>query len=170
MVGNLLCFCQGYNKKIDGLHLILGVNMDIIREADVVWQGSVKEGKGKVTFGSKAFEGEFSLKQRIGEAKSKQTNPEELIAAAHASCFSMALSGELTKAGSPPDTITTKAKVHFGPEGAGFGISLIELETQGKVPGIAADKFVELAEAAKKNCPISKALAAVKITLKAKLV
>jgi osmotically inducible protein OsmC len=98
------------------------------------------------------------------------TNPEELIGAAHAGCFSMAFSATLEKAGFPPKRVHTKAAVHFDKVEGGFAITHIDLETEGDVPGIDNAKFQELAEAAKKGCPVSKALAGTAISLKAKLV
>ncbi len=97
------------------------------------------------------------------------TNPEELIAAAHAACFSMALSAALSQKGHAPTRIHTKAAVHFGPVTGGFAISRIELETEGQVPGIDAATFEQVAQAAKVECPVSKALAAVEVSLEAKL-
>jgi lipoyl-dependent peroxiredoxin len=138
------------------------------RNGSAVWEGTVKEGKGTVKLGSGAFEGPYSFSSRFEDGKG--TNPEELIGAAHAGCFSMALSGALTRAGFPPTRIETTARVHFGPVEGGFAIGLIELETTANVPGIDETTFQEHAEAAKKNCPVSKALVATEIKLNAKLV
>ena len=124
-------------------------------------------GKGTMTIGSGAWVGPYSFKSRFEDGAG--TNPEELIAAAHAGCYSMALSGALTKAGSPPKRIETKAKVDLKKEEAGFRISNIYLTTTASVPGIDAAKFQEIAEAAKKNCPVSKVLAGAEISLDAKL-
>jgi osmotically inducible protein OsmC len=119
--------------------------------------------------GSGAYEGAYSFPTRFEEAPG--SNPEELIAAAHAGCFSMAFAGGLTRAGFPPTKIHTTAKVHIDQGEGGFSITKIELETEGEVPGIDNAKFQEQAEAAKKGCPVSKALAAVpEISLTAKLV
>ena len=137
------------------------------RNGSAVWEGTVKEGKGTVKLGSGAFEGPYSYSSRFEDGKG--TNPEELIGAAHAGCFSMALSGALTRAGFPPNRIETTAKVHLGPVEGGFAIGLIELETTANVPGIDDKAFQEQAEGAKKNCPVSKALAATEIKLNAKL-
>jgi osmotically inducible protein OsmC len=138
-----------------------------IRSADAVWQGDLKAGKGNVKFGNGAFDGQYSFTSRFEEGAG--TNPEELIAAAHASCFSMALSNGLSQAGHVPDEVKTTAKVHLVKGEAGFGIPKIELVTIAKVPGIDNAAFQEQAEKAKKNCPISKLLAAAEITLDAKL-
>jgi osmotically inducible protein OsmC len=138
------------------------------RNGSAVWEGTIKEGKGTVKLGSGAFEGPYSFASRFEEAAG--TNPEELIGAAHAGCFSMALSGGLTRAGFSPKRIETTAKVHLGQVEGGFAITLIELVTTANVPGIDEKAFLELAEGAKKNCPVSKALAATAITLSAKLV
>lgn len=141
--------------------------MGVIRESQVEWKGDLASGEGQIKLGSKAFEGPYSFKSRTAD-NSPQTNPEELIAAAHAGCFSMQLSALLTQAGHPPEIIRSKAKVHLDPEGKGFKISQIDLETEAKVPGMTAEEFTEHAENAKKNCPVSKALAAVKIEFKSK--
>jgi osmotically inducible protein OsmC len=135
----------------------------VIRTSDAEWQGDLKSGTGKVRLGSGAFEGQYSYNSRFAEGVG--TNPEELIAAAHAGCFSMALSAALTQAGHPPARIHTVAKVHFGPVEGGFAISRIDLATEGSVPGIDAAAFDKFAAGAKANCPVSKALAAVEITL-----
>ena len=140
-----------------------------IREATAVWKGDLMSGEGIISFGSKALEGPYSFKARTAEQQGKQTNPEELIGAAHSGCFTMALAAELTKAGFPPDTINTVAKVHLDVKPGNIAISQIDLETKAKIPGITADKFQEIAKGAKENCPVSKALAAVKITLNAAL-
>ncbi|MGH9398469.1 MAG: OsmC family protein [Terriglobia bacterium] len=139
-----------------------------IRTAEAEWNGNLLEGAGKMKLGSGAYEGPFSFKSRMENGAG--TNPEELIGAAHAGCFSMALSHQLTGAGHPPKRVHTKAAVTFEKTDAGFAISGIALETEGEVPGITEAKFQELAEAAKKGCPVSKALAGTAITLKAKLI
>jgi lipoyl-dependent peroxiredoxin len=117
--------------------------------------------------GSGAFEGSYSFKSRMEDGPG--TNPEELIGAAHAGCFSMAFANGLTQAGHKPQEIRTKATVHFDKGDQGWGISRIELATEGTVPGIDEAAFKRLAEDAKKNCPVSKALAATPITLSATL-
>ena len=138
-----------------------------VRSANAVWEGDLKGGKGKVKLGSGAFEGAYSFSSRFEEGRG--TNPEELIGAAHAGCFSMALSAGLGRAGFTPTRIQTEARVHLEKAEDGFKISRIQLLTEAEVPGIDARKFQEEAEAAKKGCPVSKALAGVSIELNAKL-
>ena len=138
------------------------------RTADAEWSGGLMNGKGSMKLGSGSYEGPFSFKSRMEEGTG--TNPEELIGAAHAGCFSMQFSAMLEHAGFPPERIHTNAKVFFGPDGPGFSISKIELTTDGTVPGIDDAKFQELAQAAKSACPVSKALAGTEITLNATLV
>ena len=138
-----------------------------VRSADAVWEGDLKSGKGTMRFSGGAFEGPYSFSSRFEEGKG--TNPEELIAAAHAGCFSMAFSGGLTRAGFIPTRVTTNAKAKLEKVGEGFKITTIELTTQGLVPGIDEKMFQEVAENAKKNCPVSQALAGVNIVLSAKL-
>ena len=138
-----------------------------LRTANAVWNGTLKEGKGRMTFGSGAFDGAYSFSSRFEEGTG--TNPEELLGAAHAGCFSMAFSGGLTRAGFTPTSIATKASVRLEKVGEGFKITTIELKTEGKVPGIDSAQFLEIAEGAKKNCPVSQALAGVSITLDATL-
>ncbi len=137
------------------------------RSADAQWSGGLKDGKGTMKLGSGAFEGPFSFKTRMEEGAG--TNPEELIGAAHAGCFSMQLSAMLEHAGFPPSRVHTAARVHLNPDGGGFSITKIELTTEGTVPGIDDAKFQELAAGAKAGCPVSKALAGTEITLDAKL-
>jgi len=139
-----------------------------VRKAEARWEGDLQDGKGTVRFGGGAFEGQYSFSSRFEEGAG--TNPEELIAAAHAACFSMALSNGLAKAGHPPARVDTTASVHLDKGEAGFGISRIDLRTEADVPGIDEAGFREQAETAKANCPVSKALAAVEITLDATLV
>ncbi|HUZ91972.1 MAG TPA: OsmC family protein [Methylocella sp.] len=138
------------------------------RISDAEWRGDLQNGGGTVSLGSGAFNGPYSYKSRFEDGSG--TNPEELLAAAHAACFSMALSLALSQAGHPPTRVHTKAIVQFGPAPAGFAISRIDLETEGAVPGIDAATFESFASQAKSNCPVSKALAAVEIGLSAKLV
>lgn len=135
-----------------------------IRESSAVWQGNLVDGKGSMRLGSGAFEGVYSRASRFEDGHG--TNPEELIGAAHAGCFSMFLSAILSKAGHVPTSIITSVKVHLGD---GPKITLIELSTIGTVPGIDEKTFVEFAEQAKKDCPVSQALSAVEIKLTAKL-
>jgi osmotically inducible protein OsmC len=138
-----------------------------VRKAEAVWEGTLKKGKGSMKFGSGAFEGAYSFASRFEQGAG--TNPEELIGAAHAGCFSMALSGVLETAGYSPERIHTVARVHIDKVGEGFKITTIELDTEGKVPGIDEKVFREKAEAAKKGCPVSMALTGVEIKLQAKL-
>ena len=137
------------------------------RTAEANWNGSLMEGKGTLSTGSKAFSGPYDWKSRSGEGST--TNPEELIAAAHAGCFSMALSHQLAQAGNPPTRVHTTARVSFEKQAEGFAITKIELNTDATVPGIDEKKFQELANKAKEGCPVSKALKATPITLTAKL-
>jgi osmotically inducible protein OsmC len=137
------------------------------RTSSARWQGNLKEGAGTMALGSGAFEGAFSFRTRFEEGKG--TNPEELIAAAHAGCFSMAFSNILSQAGHVPTSVDTKASVHLDKTDGGFGITRIDLVTRGDVPGIDDAEFQKLAEQAKETCPVSKALAAVEVTLNAAL-
>lgn len=138
-----------------------------VRNASAVWEGDLRSGSGRVRLGSGAFEGAYSFVSRFEEGTG--TNPEELIGAAHAGCFSMALSAALGRAGTPPNRISTEARVHLEKVGEAFSITRIELATEGEVPGIDQAGFVEAAEGAKKNCPVSRALAGVEISVEAKL-
>lgn len=135
------------------------------RKADAVWKGDLKSGKGTMKFGSGAFEGAYSFASRFEEGTG--TNPEELIGAAHAGCFSMALSNELAQAGFTPQSVETTANVTLD-AGAG-AITKINLKVSAKVPDIDNDKFQEFADGAKNNCPVSKALAGVDIAVDASL-
>lgn len=137
------------------------------RTASAIWEGTLKDGKGRVKLGSGAFEGQYSFASRFEEGTG--TNPEELIGAAHAGCFSMALAAGLTRAGFNPTRISTTASVSLGKVGEGFKITSIELNTEAEVPGIEESAFLEQAETAKKNCPVSQALAGTEISLNAKL-
>lgn len=131
------------------------------------WHGGVPDGGGCVILGSGAFEAPYSFGSRFEEEAG--TNPEELLGAAHASCFSMALSLLLTEAGYTPTRIRTQAKVRIDRSGNGFAITHIALVTEGDVPGLDARTFSAHAEVAKRSCPVSKALAGVDITLAASL-
>ena len=138
------------------------------RTAEARWDGTLKDGNGRMRFGGGAFDGAYSFTSRFEEGEG--TNPEELIGAAHAGCYSMALSGELGKAGHQPKRVSTTARVHLAKEGEGFAINRIDLETEAEVPGLEDEEFQKTAEAAKNGCPVSKALAGPEITLKARLV
>ena len=136
--------------------------MTTTRHAHTQWNGSLMEGSGAVTLRSSNL-GTFPVTWAARSAEPEGlTSPEELIAAAHATCFSMALSNGLAKAGTPPTTLETDAEVDFTP---GVGITAIRLAVVGRVPGLDADGFAAAAEQAKVNCPVSKALAAVDISL-----
>ncbi len=138
------------------------------RTSSAVWTGDLKSGKGSMKLGSGAWEGQFSFQSRFEEGTG--TNPEELAAAAHAGCFSMAFSNELAKAGFVPTRVATTATARLEKTEAGFAITRIDLVTEGQVPGIDDAKFQEIAQAAKKGCPISKLFTGAQINLDAKLV
>lgn len=138
------------------------------RSANATWNGGLKGGTGRMALGSGAFQGGFSFSTRFEEEPG--TNPEELIGAALAGCFSMALSGQLEKAGHPPKRVSTSAKVILEMLDGGPTITRIELTTEADVPGIDESTFQETAEGAKKNCPVSRALAVPEIVLEASLV
>jgi osmotically inducible protein OsmC len=127
----------------------------------------LKDGQGKVSLGSGAFEGRYSFGSRFEEAGG--TNPEELIGAAHAGCFSMALAAGLGRAGFAPKRVATSAKVHLEKVGEGFKITRIELDNESEVPGIDDAAFQDQARKAKEGCPVSQALGGVDITLNARL-
>ena len=127
-----------------------------IHSASARWQGNLTEGSGSVKTGKGGLQGNYSFKSRFEEGEG--TNPEELIAAAHSGCFSMAFSKGLADAGFTPTSVETTAKVHLDKTDGGFGVTRIELDTVGDVPGIDADTFQKIAEGAKENCPISRLL------------
>ena len=139
-----------------------------VRSADAVWEGGLKGGQGNLKLGSGAYSGKYSFGTRFEEAPG--TNPEELIGAAHAGCFSMALSAMLEKAGHTPKRVATTARVSLEKVGEGFKITKIRLITEASVPGIDEQTFRQTAEQAKTGCPVSQALAATPIELEAKLV
>ena len=142
------------------------------RKATAKWNGTGLEGKGVLTTPSGVLNGtpyNFTARFKDEEGKSA-TNPEELIAAAHAGCFTMALSFQIVGAGFTPDELSTDAVVNFDQVDGGFAITGITLKLTGKVQGMSEEKFMELANAAKVGCPISKALSAVPITLEAKFI
>ena len=139
-----------------------------VRTGSAIWNGNLKDGNGEVTVGDGVFTGAYSYASRFEEGEG--TNPEELIAAAHAACFSMALSNILAEAGHPPEEIRTSARVQLRPVDGAPTIARIDLEVEGSVPGIDAAAFDEHAEAAKAGCPVSRALAGVpEIALEARL-
>lgn len=139
-----------------------------IRKANAEWKGGLKDGGGKMALGSGAFEGPYSFQSRFEDGSG--TNPEELIAAAHAGCYSMAFSAALEGAGFSPESVKTEAHVTLDKEGEGFAIKKIKLVTNAKIPGISQEDFEQHAQGAKENCPVSKALAATDIVLEANLV
>ena len=138
------------------------------RSSEAKWEGSIKEGKGNIRLGSGAFEGAYSFNSRFGD-DTVATNPEELIAAAHAGCYTMALSGFLGRAGHTPVSIDTKAVVHLEKEGEGFVIPKIDLVTKARIADITDEEFQEIAKTAKEKCPVSRVLAGAEITLDASL-
>jgi len=144
----------------------------MIRKSTAVWQGSGKEGNGTLTSTSGVLDQTpYSFAARFESEDGKAgTNPEELIAAAHAGCFSMALSFQLGGAGFTPDKLQTEALVRVDQVNGGFEVTSIQLKLEASIPGISEEQFQELAKSAKENCPISKALSAVSISLDAKLV
>lgn len=139
-----------------------------VRKSKAIWEGTLKQGKGTMVVGNGAYDGSYSFASRFEQGQG--TNPEELIAAAHAGCFSMALAYGLEQAGHVPQRVRTVANVHIDRVGDGFQITMIELETEAKVPGIGEKEFLEQAEQAKINCPVSQALKGPEIKLQAKLV
>jgi osmotically inducible protein OsmC len=138
------------------------------RKAEARWSGDLKSGKGSVKLHSGAFEGAYSFTSRFEEGTG--TNPEELLGAAEAGCFTMALAHGLAQAGHPVNHVTTEAAVHLEKTDAGFSITRIYLKTRGNVPGISAEEFKKFAEDTKVNCIVSRALAAVPMTVDAELV
>jgi lipoyl-dependent peroxiredoxin len=140
----------------------------ITRTADASWSGTVPDGGGRIALGTGAFEGPFTLKARVEESQ-PGTNPEELIGAGHAGCFTMSLANLLSEEGHPPDDLRTTAHVVLEQLDEGFRITRIELTTEGQVSGVDEARFKELAEQAKSTCPVSRALAGTEITLDARL-
>ena len=138
-----------------------------VRQAQAEWHGSFASGDGKMSFGSGAFEGSYSAASRFEEGEG--TNPEELIAAAHAGCFSMAFALALSEAGHEPDSVETTAEVHIDKDDGGFSITRSNLTTEVKVEGLSEEEFQKLADEAKQGCPVSRALGAIEIGLDAKL-
>ncbi len=137
------------------------------RTAEAEWNGDLIHGKGHIKLGSGAFEGSYDWRGRSADGAG--TNPEELIGAAHAGCFTMALAAQLTQAGFTPTKLQTTAKVTLDKEGDGFSITSIELTTEAEVPNLDTSTFQKQAEAAKAGCPVSKALSGTKIHLTATL-
>lgn len=140
---------------------------DIIRSASVHWTGDVAHGRGSISTGSGKVAADYSFGTRF--SGDPGTNPEELLGAAHAACFTMAISGVLTRAGHPPTSLDTTAHVYLRKVEGGFEIAQIELELTGTVPGVTAAEFTQMATQAKEACPLSKALRATPISLTATL-
>ena len=138
-----------------------------IRKANAEWNGGLKDGKGQVKLGSGAYEGPYSFESRFEEGSG--TNPEELIGAAHAGCYSMALSAALEEAGYTPESVKTEAHVSLVKDGEGFAINKIKLVANARIPDISEEDFDKHAQGAKENCPVSKALSATDIELDATL-
>lgn len=138
-----------------------------VRKAEALWRGTLREGAGLLKLGSGMFEGPYSFPSRF--EKGPGTNPEELLGASHAGCFSMSLASGLTQAGFTPSKIRSTAHVHLEKTQTGFSITRIELDCQAEVPGIDPASLLEHAQTAKAICPVSRALAGVEITLKATL-
>ena len=137
------------------------------RRATARWDGPLQDGDGTMRMASGAYEGPFSFQSRFEEGDG--TNPEELLASAHAGCFSMQLSGVLGNAGREPESIETEAAVHVEKSGEGFAITRIELSTRGRVPGIDADEFERHAQTAKDTCPVSVLFKGAEISVSASL-
>ena len=138
------------------------------RKAEAEWEGNLAEGSGQLKVGSGAFEGPYSFKSRFEEGQAA-TNPEELLGASHAGCFTMALTAQLSRAGIKPKRIHTEARVKLEKVGEAFSITQIELETEAEIPDVDDATFQKYALDAKQNCPISKALAGTQISMTAKL-
>ena len=138
------------------------------RKANAEWNGSLKEGAGKIALGSGLFEGPFSFATRIEDEPG--TNPEEMLGASLAGCYAMALNATLEKEGKPAKSVRTEAKVHLGKDDTGFAITRIDLSADAEIDGIEDAEFQTIAETVKTSCPISKALATVPINLTATLV
>jgi osmotically inducible protein OsmC len=144
------------------------LSVRVSRHAEASWQGTVPEGGGRIALGSGAYEGAFTLRNRIEDVE-RGTNPEELIAAAEAGCFTMSLADLLSEAGTPPADLQTTVRVRLEQKDEGFRITRISVSTVGDVPGVDAEQFAALAERAKATCPISLALAGTEITLEVSL-
>ncbi|PSQ88938.1 MAG: peroxiredoxin [Bacteroidetes bacterium QS_8_64_10] len=137
------------------------------RTSEATWNGDLESGNGSMTVGDGAYEGPFSFESRFEDGQG--TNPEELIAAAHAGCYSMALSNMLADAGHAPESVHTTAEVHLEMGKDGPGISNIDLTTEADVPDLSEQDFQETARKAKENCPVSQVLAGAEISLNARL-
>jgi lipoyl-dependent peroxiredoxin len=144
------------------------VSFRVTRRSQATWKGTVSDGGGRLALGSGAYEGPFSLKARVEDVE-KATNPEELIAAAEAGCFTMSLANLLSEAGHPPEELSTTAGVRLEQQDGRFSITKIELRTTGSVPGVSDQQFADLAREAKETCPVSRVLAGAEITIEATL-
>ncbi len=140
----------------------------VARTAQAEWQGGLQDGNGTMELGSGAFKGAYSFGSRFSSGTG--TNPEELIAAAHAGCFSMALAAGLDKSGHKPKRVHTTATAQLEKAGGGFSITAIELNTEAEIPGIDDGVFQQQVETAKRDCPVSRALSGVNISVKARLI
>lgn len=144
------------------------MSVRVTRTAQASWQGDLPSGGGRIGVGSGAYEGPFTLRARVDDVE-RSTNPEELIGAAHAGCFTMSLANLLSESGHPPADLNTTARVRLEQLDTGFAITGIALETVGEVPDVDAETFARLAQQAKDTCPVSRALAGTEITLEARL-
>jgi lipoyl-dependent peroxiredoxin len=144
------------------------MSIRVVRSSQASWQGTVPDGGGRIALGSGAFEGPFTLRARVEDVE-RATNPEELIGAAEAGCYTMSLANLLSEAGHPPDDLQTTAKVTLEQLESGFSITRIDLQTVGQVQGVDETRFTQLAEQAKATCPVSRALAGTEIRLEARL-
>jgi osmotically inducible protein OsmC len=140
----------------------------VTRTANASWQGDLTHGGGRIGVGSGAYEGPFTLRARVEDVE-RSTNPEELIGAASAGCFTMSLANLLSEAGHPPADLRTTARVRLEQLDTGFAITKVELHTVGEVPDVDREQFASLAQQAKDTCPVSRALAGTEITLEATL-
>ena len=138
------------------------------RTADAQWEGALQDGKGTMRMASGAYEGPYSFSSRFEEGTG--TNPEELIAAAHAGCFSMQFSALLDRAGHRPTRVRTSADVHLTKDEGGFSITSIDLRTEGEVPGVDDAEFQRIADEAKRTCPVSRLVTGATVNVEAKLI
>ena len=144
------------------------MSIRVTRRSRASWQGTVPDGGGRLELGSGAFEGPFSLRARIEDVE-RATNPEELVAAAEAGCYTMSLASTLSEAGHPPEDLQTTANVRLEQQEGGFAITQIRLQTVGRVDGITQEQFAEFAAEAERSCPVSRALAGTEISVDATL-
>jgi osmotically inducible protein OsmC len=144
------------------------MSVRVTRTATASWQGDLTDGAGRIGLGSGAYEGPFTLRARVEDVE-RSSNPEELIGAANAGCFTMSLANLLSESGHAPADLQTTARVRLEQLDTGFAITSIELRTTGDVPGVDADTFTRLARQAKDTCPVSRALAGTEISLEARL-